>query len=132
MRHRLPWPFVTATGASVLAVLVAWGEVHNWGVFLQFLYQVPYGANDPLYDKDIGFYLFALRVCRHQELDAAHALTECALRGSDLLGPRPHRVRRPAPVDVADSDHSRLGATRLFLRGEGLVLRSRPLSAAVP
>jgi len=41
-------------------VLVAWGEVHNWGVFLRFLYQVPYGASDPLYDKDIGFYLFAL------------------------------------------------------------------------
>src|SRR5438128_6315263 len=60
MRHRLPWPFVTAGGASLLAVLVAWGEVHNWGVFLQFLYHVPYGANDPLYDKDIGFYLFAL------------------------------------------------------------------------
>jgi uncharacterized protein len=36
------------------------GEVHNWGVFLRFLYHVPYGANDPLYDKDIGFYLFAL------------------------------------------------------------------------
>src|SRR5436190_4087320 len=60
MRHRLPWPFVTAAGASLLAMLVAWGEVHNWGVFLRFLYQVPYGASDPLYDKDIGFYLFAL------------------------------------------------------------------------
>ena len=60
MRHRLPWPFITASGASVLAVLVAWGEVHNWGVFLRFLYHVPYGANDPLYNKDIGFYLFSL------------------------------------------------------------------------
>src|SRR6266511_1637145 len=60
MRHRLPWPFVAAAGASLLAVLVAWAEVHNWGVFLRFLYHVPYGANDPLYDKDIGFYLFAL------------------------------------------------------------------------
>src|SRR5215471_17006759 len=60
MRHRSPWPFVTASAASLLAVLVAWGEVHNWGVFLRFLYHVPYGANDPLYDKDIGFYLFAL------------------------------------------------------------------------
>src|SRR5262249_47272412 len=28
--------------------------------FLRFLYHVPYGANEPLYDKDIGFYLFAL------------------------------------------------------------------------
>ena len=60
MRHWLPWPLVIATGAGLLAMLVAWGEVHNWGVFLRFLYQVPYGASDPLYDKDIGFYLFAL------------------------------------------------------------------------
>ena len=50
----------SAGGAGVLAALVAWGEVNNWGVFLRFLYQVPYGANDPLYDNDIGFYLFTL------------------------------------------------------------------------
>jgi uncharacterized membrane protein (UPF0182 family) len=37
VRHRSPWPFVTASAASLLAVLVAWGEVHNWGVFLRFL-----------------------------------------------------------------------------------------------
>jgi len=60
MRHRLPWPLVIASGAGLLAVLVAWREVHDWSVFLRFLYRVPYGANDPLYDKDIGFYLFAL------------------------------------------------------------------------
>ena len=60
MRHRLPWHVVIIGGAGLLAVLVAWGEVNNWGVFLRFLYQVPYGASDPLYDKDIGFYLFSL------------------------------------------------------------------------
>src|ERR1039458_4102438 len=60
MRHRLPWPVVITGGAGLLAVLVAWGEVGNWGVVLRFLYQVPYGASDPLYDKDISFYLFAL------------------------------------------------------------------------
>src|SRR5260370_33724113 len=60
MRHRLPWPLVVACGAGLLAMLVASGEVHNWGVFLRFLYHVPYGANDPLYGKDIGFYLFSL------------------------------------------------------------------------
>jgi uncharacterized membrane protein (UPF0182 family) len=60
MRRRLPWPLVIAGGAGVLAMLVAWGEGHNWGIFLRFLYHVPYGGNDPLYDKDIGFYLFAL------------------------------------------------------------------------
>ncbi|MGH6782908.1 MAG: UPF0182 family protein, partial [Sphingomonadaceae bacterium] len=57
---RLPWPRVIAGGAGLLALLVAAAEVGNWGTFLRFLYQVPYGADDPLYNKDIGFYLFSL------------------------------------------------------------------------
>jgi uncharacterized membrane protein (UPF0182 family) len=60
MRDRLPWPPAIAGGTGLVALLVAWGEVGNWSVFLQFLYHVPYGANDPLFDKDIGFYLFSL------------------------------------------------------------------------
>ena len=59
-RHRLPWPVAIVCGACIIAALVAWGEVNNWDLFLQFLYQVPYGANDPLYSNDIGFYLFTL------------------------------------------------------------------------
>jgi uncharacterized membrane protein (UPF0182 family) len=59
-RHKLPWPVVIIFGASVLAALVAWGEVDKWRVFLQFIYQVPYGATDPLYGNDISFYLFSL------------------------------------------------------------------------
>src|ERR1700738_3677363 len=60
MRDRLRWPPVIAGSAIGLATLVAWGELHNWPVFLGFLYQVPFGASDPLYGKDIGFYLFTL------------------------------------------------------------------------
>jgi uncharacterized protein len=60
MRRRLPWPLVVGGSAALIAALVAWGELSNWGVFLRFLYQVPYGLNDPLYGKDIGFYLFSL------------------------------------------------------------------------
>src|SRR5262245_16092037 len=60
MRRRLPWRLVIPVGAGLLAMLVAWGEVDNWSVFLRFLYQEPYGGADPLYDKDIGFYLFTL------------------------------------------------------------------------
>jgi uncharacterized membrane protein (UPF0182 family) len=59
-RHRLPWSTVIICGACLLAALVAWGEADNWRLFLRFLYQVPYGANDPVYEKDIGFYLFTL------------------------------------------------------------------------
>jgi uncharacterized membrane protein (UPF0182 family) len=63
IRDRLPWPRLIAGGAALLALLVAAAEVGNWGVFLRFVYQVPYGADDPLYNKDIGFYLFSLPAC---------------------------------------------------------------------
>jgi len=60
VRDRLPWPRIIAVGAGLLAMLVAAAEAGNWGTFLRFLYHVPYGADDPLYHKDIGFYLFSL------------------------------------------------------------------------
>src|SRR6202035_382654 len=60
MGQRLPWRLLIAGVAVVLGILVAAGEVSNWGVFLRFVYQVPYGQSDPQYGKDIGFYLFSL------------------------------------------------------------------------
>src|ERR1700732_1792175 len=60
MRDRLPWSRVVAGAAGLLALLVAAAEAGNWGIFLQFLYHVPYGADDPVYNKDIGFYIFSL------------------------------------------------------------------------
>src|SRR4051812_29424000 len=60
LRERLPWRRVIAATAGLLALFIAWGEVGNWNTLLRFIYQVPYGTNDPLYDKDIGFYLFSL------------------------------------------------------------------------
>jgi len=60
MRDRLPWPRIIAAGAGLLALLVAVAEAGNWGVLLRYLYQVPYGMGDPLYSKDIGFFLFSL------------------------------------------------------------------------
>jgi uncharacterized membrane protein (UPF0182 family) len=59
-RDRLSWPWLITGVAALLALLVAAAEAGNWGVFLRFVYQVPYGADDPLYNKDIGFYLFSL------------------------------------------------------------------------
>src|SRR6267378_1832066 len=60
VRDRLPWSRVIAGGAGLLALPVAAAEVGNWGVILQFFYHVPYGADDPLFNKDISFYLFVL------------------------------------------------------------------------
>ena len=60
VRDRLPWSRVIAGAAGLLALLVAAAEVGNWGAILQFFYHVPYGTDDPLFNKDIGFYLFVL------------------------------------------------------------------------
>ena len=60
LRERLPWRIVIAASSGLFALFVAWGEVGNWSTLLRFIYQMPYGTNDPLYDKDIGFYLFSL------------------------------------------------------------------------
>jgi uncharacterized protein len=62
LRDQLPWPQLIAGSAALLALFVAAGEAGDWPALLQYLYQVPYGSNDPLYGKDIGFYLFSLPV----------------------------------------------------------------------
>jgi hypothetical protein len=46
----------------VIGLLIAIGETGQWDLILRFIYQVPYGQNDPLFDRDIGFYLFSLPV----------------------------------------------------------------------
>jgi uncharacterized membrane protein (UPF0182 family) len=59
---RLTWRLLIAGAGVVIGTLIAVGETGNWDVVLRFIYQVPYGQPDPLFAKDIGFYLFSLPV----------------------------------------------------------------------
>ena len=59
---RLPWRLLILVAALLIGLLIAIGETGKWDLILRFVYQVPYGRNDPLFDKDIGFYLFSLPV----------------------------------------------------------------------
>ena len=54
------WRLLVGGAAVLLGLLTAAIELTNWDVALRFLHQVPYGANDPVFGKDIGFYLFSL------------------------------------------------------------------------
>jgi uncharacterized protein len=56
----VPWRLLVAGMAVFLGLLTAFIELSNWDLVLRFLYQVPYGASDPVFGKDIGFYLFSL------------------------------------------------------------------------
>lgn len=54
------WSYLIAAVALVLALLVAVSELGNWRLVLRFIGRVPYGQNDPIFGRDIGFYLFVL------------------------------------------------------------------------
>src|SRR5271166_2569497 len=58
----LVWRLIIVAVALILGLLIAMGEAGRWDLVLRFLYQAPYGEIDPLFEKDIGFYLFSLPV----------------------------------------------------------------------
>ena len=58
----LVWRLIILAVAVILGMLIALGETGSWDLILRFIYQAPYGRSDPLFDKDIGFYLFSLPV----------------------------------------------------------------------
>ena len=57
---QVSWRLLVGAAAVLLGLLTALIELSNWDVVLRFLYQVPYGEADPVFGKDIGFYLFTL------------------------------------------------------------------------
>ena len=57
---RSRWRFATLGVALPLGAVIAVYGSGNWALALRFIRQAPYGLSDPVYDKDIGFYLFSL------------------------------------------------------------------------
>ena len=58
----LAWQLLILASAVILGLLIALGESSQWELVLRFIHQAPYGRSDPLFGKDIGFYLFSLPV----------------------------------------------------------------------
>jgi uncharacterized protein len=56
----VPARLLVAGAAVLLGLLTAAIELSNWEMALRFLHQVPYGESEPVFGKDIGFYLFSL------------------------------------------------------------------------
>ncbi|GAB4152347.1 MAG: UPF0182 family protein [Candidatus Promineifilaceae bacterium] len=50
--------------ALFLAFLFAEGAANQWDAFLRYFYQTPFGVNDPIFARDISFYLFDLPLYR--------------------------------------------------------------------
>ena len=56
----VPERLLVAGIALLFGLLTAAIELSNWDLVLRFLHQVPYGQTDPVFGKDLGFYLFSL------------------------------------------------------------------------
>jgi len=46
--------------AAVLSVLVALGAAGQWRTLLQAAYATPFGVSDPVFGRDVGYYVFTL------------------------------------------------------------------------
>src|SRR5262249_46749500 len=57
---RLPWRAIARAAAAVVAALIAAGEMANWQTYLLWLHGGSFGVNDPYFDRDVGFFVFAL------------------------------------------------------------------------
>ena len=55
-----PWRLLIVAASLILTVFIALSQLGSWDLALRYVYQVPYGQNDPLFARDIGFYLFSL------------------------------------------------------------------------
>ncbi|MFC1494961.1 UPF0182 family protein [Thermodesulfobacteriota bacterium] len=44
----------------ILSFFIASKASNHWDLILRYLYQEPFGGSDPIFNKDIGFYIFSL------------------------------------------------------------------------
>jgi len=44
----------------ILSFVIASKSSNHWDLILRYLYQEPFGSSDPIFNKDIGFYIFSL------------------------------------------------------------------------
>src|SRR5579875_394291 len=60
LEGRIPWRLLLVVVAALIALSIASNESSQWPVYLKALYAVPFHYQDPIYHRDIGFYIFVL------------------------------------------------------------------------
>ena len=136
----LPW-------TALLALFVALGMAGQWNTALQAIYRTPFGQTDPIFGRDIGYYVFVLPAIETVvgfvfivlllslvlvALPIHFARAETGALGENRSSSRPHapaalRGRRRAPA--ARARRSARSSSRIpgLLFGEHLPLVGREL-----
>ncbi|MGH7823486.1 MAG: UPF0182 family protein, partial [Candidatus Binatia bacterium] len=61
---RIPWRGLVGAASALLALFFAFGQAAAWETYLLWWRGGPFGATDPIFGRDIGFYLFAVPAYR--------------------------------------------------------------------
>jgi uncharacterized membrane protein (UPF0182 family) len=61
---RFPWRLAVLAGATLLSVFVGLAYAGSWEDVLKWWYAVPFEHTDPLFGRDLAFYVFTLPVWR--------------------------------------------------------------------
>ncbi len=61
---RIPWRALAAAAAAVVGVLFGLGQAASWETYLLWIYGGSFGQVDPIFGRDIGFYVFSLPAWR--------------------------------------------------------------------
>ncbi|HEY7220721.1 MAG TPA: UPF0182 family protein, partial [Candidatus Binatia bacterium] len=124
---KLPWRLIIAGVALVLGFFIGLAQTGNWDVFLKWLNAAPFGRSDPLFGKDLGFYVFSLPMYELFRdwallivfLSAASAAVIYLLRG-DII----YQQAGPPTLSAAALRHlSALLAIFFFIKAGGYILQ---------
>ena len=108
--------------ALVIGILAGLGATGNWEVVLRLLYATPFGINDPIFSRDVGFYVFTLPAIAAAlgllttllVLSLIVTVPLYVLRGDILLGPGAGRAPR-LRIEPSAGWHIALLLASLFL-----------------
>ena len=82
VRHLLTW--LSAGGVAVISLFVATTVARQWDTILLFLSAVPFDQLDPIFQKDLGFFVFTLPVLHFLQKTLLGALVLVALMVAGL------------------------------------------------
>ena len=57
-----PWRLIIPAAALSVGLFIGLAQAANWEAVLKWLHAVPFGRPDPLFGRDLGFYIFSLPV----------------------------------------------------------------------
>ena len=106
--HRVPWRGLAIGAGALIGLLFGLGQAAGWRTYLLALQGGEFGAVEPFFGVDIGFYVFRLPAYRAVVDAALGAIVVCALVGAALfwlLGAldlrRPGEAPPPAAIRLA-------------------------------